>query len=99
MQTFTLSLPVVAPSESTAEPIEQVEEINSGLPTLLIVDDEPSITEILTAFLEDDFEITSTNFPEEAIKFIGKNNYSAILTDMRMPKYSGIQVTEAAAER
>jgi CheY-like chemotaxis protein len=96
--TFTLTLPNITPAQKEVDSIAPTESGVSSLPTLLIVDDEPSITEILSAFFEDEFDITATNSSAEALVLVKDNKYSAILTDMRMPKFSGVQVTEAAVK-
>ncbi len=92
--TFAITLPKI---EAKIQPQNQnANAAPSQLPHVLLVDDEPAITEILSAFLEDDFKITVSNDSEDALDIIANTTFDIILTDMRMPKVSGVRITEAA---
>ena len=60
---------------------------------LLIVDDESEITLILNNLLQDYFsEIQNANDGREALELIQNNEYDAILSDVRMPRMSGLDL-------
>jgi DNA-binding NtrC family response regulator len=53
---------------------------------LLIVDDEEAMRALLRINLADRYEIIDTGNPEQALALAMKENPSAILLDLRMPK-------------
>ncbi|MFC1856028.1 response regulator [Thermodesulfobacteriota bacterium] len=62
---------------------------------ILIVDDEESITELLSDYLEQEgFSVQSTNNPLEALTIVENENIKIILTDIKMPELSGIELLE-----
>ncbi len=62
-------------------------------PCLLIIDDEPYILELILSILAcKNFKIDTANNGEDGIKKIELNRYGLILTDISMPRISGIQV-------
>ncbi|MFC1553180.1 response regulator [candidate division KSB1 bacterium] len=63
---------------------------------ILIVDDEPGVIEIISEVLESsDFRVKSYTDPVKAVKDIQSNFYDIVITDLKMPKVDGIQVTKA----
>ncbi len=70
------------------------EKIDKGNFKILIVDDEESLVELLTEFLnyEGLNNISTAKDGEKAINLIKKNQYNLIITDIRMPKVSGIEL-------
>ncbi len=68
----------------------------SDRPALLIVDDEPGIVESLTVAFEDDFEVTGTTDPEEAMAVLGEREIAVIIADQRMPGMSGVELLKEA---
>lgn len=68
---------------------------------VLIVDDEASILELLTNYLESrGYECTSTTSPFEALDMLKRepDKYALLLTDLRMPRLSGIEVVRQAKD-
>lgn len=63
--------------------------------TLLIVDDEPEIREILADDL-DPYEVRVLRASDglEALEILGREAVDAVLTDIRMPRLDGIGLTE-----
>jgi DNA-binding response OmpR family regulator len=59
---------------------------------LLIVDDEEAMRRLLRINLSDRYEILDTGNPEQALAMAMQNKPSAILLDLRMPKYSGFEL-------
>ncbi len=65
-------------------------------PRVLVVDDEPDIRSLIVRVLEADrFVVTSTGDGREALALINKQNFDLIVTDVRMPHVSGIDVLRA----
>ena len=64
-------------------------------PNILIIDDEQPILKLLSMILSrENFNIDTTNNGENGIKKIESNSYNLILTDIKMPGISGIEVLE-----
>ncbi len=59
---------------------------------LLIVDDEEAMRRLLRINLADIYEIIDTGTPEQALALAMQEKPSAILLDLRMPKYSGFEL-------
>ncbi|MEJ2261727.1 MAG: response regulator, partial [Nitrosopumilaceae archaeon] len=62
---------------------------------VLVVDDNQDITDLLSKFLQSKgFEITVENDPLEALDLIKNQKYDAVLLDMSMPEFSGIDIID-----
>lgn len=60
---------------------------------LLIVDDETEILNMLRRHFEmDGFEVTLATGPLEAIELVKDKLFNLVLTDLKMPKMSGIEL-------
>ena len=60
---------------------------------LLIVDDDPSITTLLSDFFDlSGFSVTTLNDPLEAMEVIQKNDFRVVLLDIDMPGKSGLEL-------
>ncbi len=63
---------------------------------ILVVDDENLICEVIEEVMEiDGFAVTSTTDGVEALKFIEDFEYDIVITDICMPKTSGIDLLNA----
>ncbi|WP_162659747.1 diguanylate cyclase [Tuwongella immobilis] len=65
--------------------------------TLLIVDDEPAILQIISVALQDEYDILLARHPEDAIRILGTQPVHVLLVDQRMPRMTGVQLLEWAA--
>lgn len=65
--------------------------------SILIVDDEEIIRDLLTEVLED-YNISIACDGQEAIDKIKDNSYNLVITDLRMPNVSGEEVVKYARE-
>lgn len=64
---------------------------------ILIVDDEVGVKDILSEVLGNaGYNVTDFNDPEKAIKELKSHTYDIVITDLKMPKIDGIQITQAA---
>ncbi|MGA2507920.1 MAG: response regulator [Chitinispirillaceae bacterium] len=62
---------------------------------VVVVDDEPQITDLLKTFLlciSKHLDIYTFNDPEEARAYLLQNTADMLITDYKMPKYDGIQL-------
>lgn len=63
--------------------------------TVLIVDDEKNYPPILSAVLEEEgFETLTANSGQEALDILKNSDVDLVLTDMKMPAMSGIELLE-----
>lgn len=65
--------------------------------SILIVDDEEIIRDLLTEVLED-YDISVACNGQEAIDKIKDRKYNLVITDLRMPNVSGAEVVKFARE-
>jgi two-component system response regulator PilR (NtrC family) len=67
-----------------------------GKQSILVVDDELSMREFLTLMLtKEGYNVDTAENGAIAVKKIEKNNYQLVITDVKMPKKSGIDVLKA----
>ena len=65
----------------------------SEKPSLLVVDDEESIRELLEIMLKrEGYEVETASSGENAVKALGKRSFDAVITDIAMPGMSGIEL-------
>ncbi len=96
---FVVELPIVqagveaVPAEALPAPKRQL--LPQGKHSILIVDDEPGIVEVLSAVLsETGHDVVSATNGEEAMARIATGKFDVILSDMRMPGMDGVQLFE-----
>jgi len=65
---------------------------NRSKPTVLVVDDEVEICNLLTVVFSQNFVPTCTTSAQEALKLIENYRFDVIITDIVMPKFSGIKI-------
>ena len=71
----------------------------AGKVRILIVDDEPSMREMLRIVLRrDGYDVQLANTGREAIDQLRQNNFDLLLSDIKMPDVSGVDVLRAAKE-
>ena len=67
---------------------------------ILIVDDNPNMSSLLSEMLEVfDYESIRANDGLEAIEKVEQNDVSLVITDMRMPKMSGLDLLQKIKEK
>jgi len=66
--------------------------------SLLIVDDEPCILSTLQAVLTSEFDVVPANCATAAKSILSRRPFDLILTDLRMPDQSGIELLEWVRE-
>lgn len=71
----------------------------NDLPTVLIVDDEPGLLRSLMAFFEDEnFSVAGAKSGEEALQLLNKEQFDAVILDMRLPGIDGNEVVLQAKQ-
>ncbi len=92
--TFSISLPVASPLPSMAE--ESNEDATHRV-SILVADDEPVVLDLLLRLLSSPkYSVDTASNGLEALRKITARPYDLILTDIKMPKLTGIQVYEKA---
>jgi len=59
---------------------------------ILIVDDEPEITAILSDLFDGHYECTTAGSAEEALEWLAKRDYELVVSDITMPGMSGLDM-------
>ncbi len=93
--TFHIYIPV--PSDNVLKDTEEIvnnQEINGGNETLLLVEDEESLLDLMAGILENSgYRIIKANDGEEAMRLFDENKdeIKLVLTDMGLPKIGGFE--------
>ncbi len=67
---------------------------------ILVIDDEEGLVNIITEILiEEGYDVTGTTDPAEGIKLINENHFDLVITDLKMPKVSGLEITNSAKKK
>ena len=67
---------------------------------ILIVDDNPNMSSLLSEMLEVfDFESVRASDGSEALNKLENGNFSLVITDMRMPNMSGMELVHEVKKR
>lgn len=98
---FQVLLPIHVEEEKPELPEEVAPAAVPGKgPRLLIVDDEPEVGSLLSDILRRDASrIDTASSGQEALKLLGKREYDAILTDLRMPEMDGPELYRQIEQR
>ena len=73
---------------------------NQKQDTILVVDDDPNITNLLVRIIEKEGykNVLTADSGEKALSLVQGNNVSIVLTDVRMPSMTGIELMERIKE-
>jgi PAS domain S-box-containing protein len=66
--------------------------ITDGKPRILIVDDERTSRELLGVLLSNNYECTQVSSAEEGLEKLRLEKFNLVLTDIRMPGMSGLEM-------
>src|SRR4029078_7862935 len=67
---------------------------------ILVVDDEESLRHMLQVFLtREGYEVVSVGNAPSALAEIEQHDYDCVVTDVRMPKVSGLDLLDQLARR
>jgi diguanylate cyclase (GGDEF)-like protein len=82
------------------EPFEEQDELQSASIRVLMVEDSPediaSITAMLTSSDAAEFEITSTERVEDALRMLHRDNFNVVLLDLTLPEGRGLHALSRA---
>ena len=97
--TFTVELPIHGSPEKPVRKIgvkkESIPAKTKGARSILVVDDDPIVFQILSRYLTDKFIIELAETGENALEMIAHKNYSIILMDINLRQgMDGIQATK-----
>ncbi|MEN8241485.1 MAG: hybrid sensor histidine kinase/response regulator [Chloroflexota bacterium] len=89
---FTIKLPIGPAIEE-----ELLDKATSSKKHILIVDDDENIVLTLQKILQkgNDYEISTATSSEEALKLFAYHPFDLVLSDYKMPKLNGIELTKA----
>jgi CheY-like chemotaxis protein len=69
-------------------------------PTILLVDDNPQVRDLLTRFLDDRYDVVHAGDGERALEALrGLPDIQLVLTDVNMPNMDGLQLTRTIRRR
>ncbi|NNF06397.1 MAG: response regulator [Candidatus Eisenbacteria bacterium] len=98
---FVITMPK---SHGDAKPVQAIAGTKANITTktptqhqpILIVDDEPNLTEVLDTLLQDSYAVTTCSDPLKALALLHHTTYYALITDLRMPGLSGEELMRRA---
>lgn len=71
--------------------------LHRGKPTILVIDDEESVCEIVAEMLGDgQYDIVTTTKPHQGLEIIESRPLEVIITDLMMEEISGVDILNAA---
>jgi len=94
---FTLSLPPAEPAPGIEKP-EQGEQAMEKTKRVLIVDDDPSIRQIVERTLTGPFEVVTAVDAEEGLNKAGTEPFDLVILDVVMPGKNGFSAAECIRE-
>lgn len=59
---------------------------------ILLVDDEPEVTNAIARLLRKDYTITKCSEPENSLEIVKQNDIDLVLSDIRMPVIDGVEL-------
>lgn len=71
---------------------------NAMTPTILLVEDDEHVRCALQGILEGEFSVTTTENYNEAVEALKSDDYNLLLSDLRLPGKSGLEVIRRAKE-
>lgn len=72
--------------------------IPTSVPRILVVEDEPAVLELLRRSLGRHYEVLTCSRGDEALGILREEECSLVITDLRLPGASGLEILEAAQE-
>jgi len=95
---FRVELPIACRADARAEEHQPAASGLCGRDTVLVVDDEPAITELLGLMLAaEGHRVETATTAAAALEKLGSTPYDIVLTDLRMPGGDGVQLYRDAA--
>ena len=96
---FRLTFPP-SPAPEPARVRREGAQPGPGTGTVLVVDDEPVVRDLVTRMLEErGFTVRAASAGSEAVEMLERLEVDALITDLTMPGMSGTEVARIALER
>ena len=86
------------PAIPTADPLAIAPEVKGSIRVLIVEDDRTLREGLLITLGSDGYNVSGVNSGEEALETIRRSRYDIILTDLHLPKVTGIDVVRAALQ-
>lgn len=68
--------------------------------TILVIDDEKHLVDAISQHLsESGYQVTGLSDSRKALESVKENNFDLVLTDLRMPEVTGMEITRAIHEK
>jgi len=67
--------------------------------TLLVIDDDSVVRELLRQFFSEEYECDTADRAEQALQYLEFKEYDAIITDAFMPAIGGLQILKRIQQR
>jgi two-component system NtrC family sensor kinase len=101
---FTVELPIIEcnarPAPSQLAPVGRALSKSHGQRSILVVDDEPGIVEVLKDVISElGHDVATATNGTEAMERIATGSYDVILSDMRMPDMDGARLFETLKKK
>ena len=68
-------------------------------PTILVVDDDPVIVDLISSLLEDDYAVLAVYDGRDALRLLRKQRPDLLLLDLMMPGVDGFTVARQVREK
>lgn len=89
---FILSLPNITVPENGETAETETSTAGDGRKSILIVEDNPELLGYLKTKMEADYNVIAVDSAEAALKVLGEQQISLVLTDIGLTRMSGIQL-------
>ena len=67
--------------------------------TLLLIDDDPAIRDLLKMLFSETHECHTADRAEQALEFLELQDYDVVITDVSMPGLGGVEVLQHVRQR
>jgi PAS domain S-box-containing protein len=97
--TFKIYLPAAAcPDGEAAAPVHEPEPVQAGTETVLVVEDDANVRDLVRLLLEGNgYTVLTVQSPDEAVRVCTELGVDLLLTDVVMPDISGQRLAERIA--
>jgi PAS domain S-box-containing protein len=90
--TFRVILPV---KKEDKVPVTEQEPVDAKKYTILVIDDEKNVCEIMDEFLSmEGYTVLTARNGTEGVKLLDREAYDVVITDLNMPDITGLDVAE-----
>ncbi|HEY6880612.1 MAG TPA: response regulator [Polyangiales bacterium] len=93
---FRVSLPMSSRISFPAPPPKPPMRVSADGASVLIVDDEPLLCELLSAMLSDDYAVAAFTSPRAALAALMEREFDVVLCDVMMPELTGMELFDRA---